>query len=204
MLQHISGLELPSMQNKQPEGANNYVAIAEQPAPESSATDGPFYEDVSVWISLLALVLSYFGYRRASKLERLNRFESRFGDDLRAHSRTLERQIKNLNAFIYPSDKSVEDQKAELLPIRIKIEDTSLIISGILRELDLSSDVKGESWQKDFDKFSQAALNVLDGIQNLANSQDVLFSGTVKKAHDQWQTAIDQMRRRIEKSTLKK
>jgi hypothetical protein len=188
------------MQNKQPVVVKELRT--ESRVPENEV--GPaFYEEGPFWISLIALAVSFLSFRRTGRIAQANIFDKRFGDDLRALSRKLERELKELNAFIYPSDMSVNEQKAELSGVVAKIEDTGHQIVGILRELDHSVEVGGNTWQRDFEAFTADASVIFDGISDLTNTQYALFSLTVKKARDRWQSAIDQMRRRLERAKIK-
>lgn len=113
-------------------------------------------------------------------------------------SGTVAQMLTEVNAFIYPAEKTVLEQKKELQEVVSDIEDVSQSILGVLRELDNSQKVKGDKWQSDFESYTAEANAVFDGIQRLANSQDALFSHTVKKARGYWQAAIDNMRGKLD------
>lgn len=192
------------MQNKPQVDTSHAKGEIQVPPVIAQAPTPQFYENPASWISLLALWVSYLNFRRTGRIAQATIFDKRFGDDLRSLSRKLERELKELNAFIYPSQKSIDDQKIELQSVRPKIEDVGHQIMGILRELDQARDIEGNDWLAQFERHSLKADEIFSGISGLSNAQDALFSSTVNKAREHWQTAIDQMRRRLEKTKIQR
>ena len=160
----------------------------------------PFYEDLSLWVAAVALIVSWLSFRRAGRIDQINRFDKRFGDEIRAATRKLERRLKDLNAFIYPSDKTVAEQKIEISEVLGGIDDANHDVVSLLRELDQSNDVTRNDWRKNFENFSLDASNILERIDSITNDQPPLFSATVKKSKDRWQTGIDLLRKNLERA----
>lgn len=194
------------MPNRQPtESTDNAAptnAVTAQDG-NNSQTNEPFYSDASLWVAFAALVLSYLSYRKSQKRDRSDKFDKRYGDDIRNLGRKLERQLKELNAYIYPSEKTVSEQQAEIVSSRVAIEESLYSITSILREMDQAQDVSPSDWQSAFEAKTTKAMRMFEQLDNLADSERAVFSARVKKAKDQLQIGIDAMRRKLERAKLK-
>lgn len=185
------------MQNKPP------VALTQVETSSSTlqeAPEEPFYEDFSLWVAIVALLVSWLSFRRAGRIDQINRFDKRFGDEIRAATRKLERKLKDLNAFIYPSEKSIAEQKLEIPDILGSIDDANHDVISLLRELDQSEDITRSDWRRNFEEFSIDASNILERVDTITNDQPALFAATIKKSKDRWQTGIDRLRKRLERA----
>lgn len=164
---------------------------------------GPTISGVTGLIAVIALIFSVASYRRSGRLEKSARFESSFGSAIRLQLRTFEDDLSKLDAFIFPSAKSVDESKKEIENIRSELEVSSNKVSRLLREIDISPNVRTKNLQTGFTGKISLAETAMQAIAHPSVQTDVQFRAAAALIRDRYQECVDGVRHWLESERSK-
>ncbi len=164
---------------------------------------GATISSLSIVVAAAAFGVSLVSLLRSRKLERGARFEAAYGAPLRAELRTFQSIILKFRAFVFPAGKSVADLKIEIETLRIELEEASIKLAALLKELDMANSVANKNWSATFSNFSERAEEVMQAVAHPSVVAEMDFRAKVEKAQQHYQQSIDDIRAMLDRERAK-
>ena len=160
------------------------------------------------WMAVVALALSIISFcrtvlsdRKASKHKVGQDFENKFGGEIRDRTRNLERSIKTLRAFSFPSGRDLKADINELQEKKIEWFDSVDELLSILREVDQCVDLKEPHWCDAFRAYSDEAEVTINGVSETKVTTDFALNSNASDAHSKYTSGIVMIRNRLTDQT---
>lgn len=158
---------------------------------------------LSLIVALGALVKTFLTDARSRRIEEADAFDRRYGDTLREALRNMDETVSRLRAYWMPTAQSLVDLQSELPALMVDIEDSTLRVARLLREISGAPGMGLTDWSNEFNTHTRSAEQLLEeaATQPYAGKQE--FQDHISRASNLYYIALAIVRSHLDSAHLR-